>query len=78
MEQIPKKLNKNVDALARHASAIYSELSRLILIELLNEPSTNVTKQVLTIQSNKYLDCTDSQVPKDNGLLNNQLEAQRM
>lgn len=49
LEQILRKLNENADALARLVSAIDSELGWPILIELLNEPSTNIIEQVLAI-----------------------------
>lgn len=44
------EINECADALARCASAMDFELIRLIPAELLNEPSTNAPKQVMTIQ----------------------------
>lgn len=78
LEQITRELNENVDALARLTLAINFQLDRLISIELLNELSTNVTRQILTIQSDNTWMIPIVKYLKGNCLPNNQLEAQRV
>lgn len=78
LEQIPKELNENADALAKLAFATDSEFSHLIPVELLNEPSINFIEQVLTIQFKNTWMMPIVKYLKGNGLLDNQLEAWRV
>lgn len=73
LEQIPRDLN--TDTLARLISVIDFELDLLILVELLNESRTNISKQVLAIQSGDFYMTSIVKYLKGDSLLDNQLDA---
>lgn len=51
LEKIPREQNENIDALTKLVSIIDSDLRWSISVKLLNEPNTNISKQILAIQS---------------------------
>lgn len=77
-KQIPREMNEDVDTIAILASATNSELRRLILVELLNKPSTHILEQVLAIQLGESWMMSIVTYLKGDGLSKNQLDARRI
>lgn len=78
LEQIPREVNEDTETLTRLACATDSKHERLILVELQNEPSTNISEQVLAIYSDDSRMMLIFRYLKGNDFPDNQIDARRV